>query len=82
LTSSGSADDAAALVAKEYQKLIESGVLQPAGIFDDVHTAFHVYRHNDVLVVFHSNGALASMWTKLTHKDAWQRIMNKINAIP
>lgn len=44
--------DAAKLVAAEYQKLIQSGVLKYKGFVEDLHGSFYVYKHGGNLYLF------------------------------
>jgi hypothetical protein len=52
--------DVAKLVAAEYQKLIQSGVLKYKGLVYDVHGSFHVYEHGGNLYLFGKDGGLIS----------------------
>jgi hypothetical protein len=67
--------DAAKLVAAEYQKLIQSGVLKYKGFVDDVHGSFHVYEHGGNLYLFGKDGGLISRLAPGSEGRALQRIL-------
>jgi hypothetical protein len=67
--------DAAKLVAAEYQKLIQSGVLKFKGFVDDVHDSFNVYEYGGNLYLFGKDGSLISRLAPGSEGRALQRIL-------